>query len=253
MTVRTLLHLRWFAPGGFFFLFDKIMCLIIFFMYIIDLYELLTTSLDHKMKLSECSPSVLASIERAKGILVDKGADYFKEKRQSVMIKKQRSSLKGNLNLNFMEASKKFFTLKDLPQLVPLALLTPEQAKNLNYRKCKDMKYSLNKIEFNQQIVNFSVSNIKNPEHQKIFALRIEGFVLRIRYVVYQMLLVGLSANPFLVSIIIFLAEFTHLSVYFYYMMRYWYAKNLIVIASKFNVGFTICYFSFLALVLSLA
>ena len=123
----------------------------------------------------------------------------------------------------------------------------------MNYRQVKDLKHSLNKIEFNQQIVNFSVANIKNEELHKIFALRIEGFVLRTRYVVYQILLVALSANPFLVSSIIFVSEFTHLSVYFYYLMRYWYAKNLLIIASKFNVGLTICYFSFLAMILSIS
>ena len=250
MTTRTLLHLKWFSPGGAFYIFDKFMCLIIFFMYIGDLYELLITSLNHKQIVGECSPSILASIESAKAILASKGADYFKEKRQSVLLKKQRVSLSGNTLGNI---NKKIFTLNDLPQRVPASLLTPQQAKSLNYRKVKDLKYSLNKIEFNQQIVNFSVSNIKNPEHQKFFALRIEGFILRIRYVVYQLLLVALSGNPFLVSSLILLAEMIHLSVYFYYLMRYWYPKNLLVIVSKFNVGFTICYFSFLALILSVS
>ena len=79
-----------------------------------------------------------------------------------------------------------------------------------------------------------------------------EGFILRMRYVIYQFIMVSLSLTPSMVSVSILLLEMTHLSVYFYYSVRYRYPKNWILVASKFNVGLTIIYFSLLAFTLSL-
>ena len=81
LTSRTLLHMRWFAPGGVFYYFDKTMCLIIFFVYIWDLYELLVTSIDHTQTINDCSPSVLLAINKAKIVLAEKGSNYFKGSR----------------------------------------------------------------------------------------------------------------------------------------------------------------------------
>ena len=66
------------------------------------------------------------------------------------------------------------------------------------------------------------------------------------------MMIVSLALTPSLVSASILITEAVHLSIYFYYVVRYRYAKNWILIVSKFNVGLTIMYFSFLAFVLSL-
>ena len=97
----------------------------------------------------------------------------------------------------------------------------------------------------------FSSANINREKDRKFIALRLEGFVLRLRYVVYQILIVSLPQNPSLVSSLILIAELVHLSIYFYYAVRYQYAKNWILIISKFNVGFAIIYFSFLGLILA--
>ena len=98
----------------------------------------------------------------------------------------------------------------------------------------------------------FATSNIRRKEDLRFWVLRLEGFILRIRYVVYQAMLVALCQTPTLVSLIIFFTELTHLSVFFYYSVRYRYAKNWLLTISKFNVGLTIIYFSFLAFVLSI-
>ena len=139
-----------------------------------------------------------------------------------------------------------------LPFRVPLKYFTKDQAKGLGYTERQDVNYAVSKLHNNQQMYIFSTANIRREKDRRFLALRLEGFVLRIRYVVYQMILVSLSTTPSLVSLAILLTESLHVSVYFYYAVRYRYAKNWILIVSKFNVGFTIIYFSLLSLVLSL-
>ena len=109
----------------------------------------------------------------------------------------------------------------------------------------------VSKLDSNQQMFIFSTSNIRKEEDRRFWVLRLEGFILRIRYVLYQAILVALCQNPTLVSLIILTIELVHLSVFLYYSARYRYAKNWLLTISKFNVGLTIIYFSFLAFILS--
>ena len=98
----------------------------------------------------------------------------------------------------------------------------------------------------------FSTSNIKKESDRRFVALRLEGFVLRVRYMLYQAMIVAFSQTPSLVSASILVLESIHLSIYFYYCVRYRYPKNWILIVSKFNVGLTIIFFAFLAFTLSI-
>ena len=98
----------------------------------------------------------------------------------------------------------------------------------------------------------FSTSNIKEPKYRKFLAIRLEGFILRMRYVLYQIMIVSLSKNPTILSTSILTLEVTHVVVYIYYLGRYRYARNWMVMASKFNVGFTIIFFALLSFLLSI-
>ena len=141
--------------------------------------------------------------------------------------------------------------IEDLPKRVPLKYLTEKQASNLGYSKKQDIEYAASKLQNNQQMFVFSTSNIRREEDRKFLALRLEGFVLRMRYVVYQAMLVALCQTPIIVTLSIFILESCYLSVYLYYAIRYRYPKNWLLMASKLNVGLSIIYFSLLGLILS--
>ena len=100
---------------------------------------------------------------------------------------------------------------------------------------------------------NFSTSNIGYTYLSNIWGLRLEGFILRVRIVVYTTLIVSLTAFPLLCSLLIFGLESTHISLYLYYAFKYRYAKNWLLIISKVNVGISILTITLVAIFLSLS
>ena len=110
-----------------------------------------------------------------------------------------------------------------LPKQVPLQVLSMDQAAALGYEETQDIKYVLSKLEHNQQMYIFSTANIKREKDRRFLALRLEGFILRMRYVIYQMMIVSLAQTPSLVSASILITESIHVSIYFYYSVRYRY------------------------------
>ena len=110
-----------------------------------------------------------------------------------------------------------------LPTRVPLPALSRDEAAALGYKETQDIKYVVSKLEHNQQMYIFSTANIKKEKDRRFLALRLEGFVLRMRYVVYQMIIVSLAQTPSLVASSILITESIHVSVYFYYAVRYRY------------------------------
>ena len=96
-------------------------------------------------------------------------------------------------------------------------------------------------------MIAFSASNIAFVTHKDLLWLRIEGFLLRVRLVIYQLILVSMNQMPILSASLILVLELSHLGIYMYHSIRYRYAKNWLLIISKFNVGTSIsiiCIFS---------
>ena len=87
---------------------------------------------------------------------------------------------------------------------------------------------------------NYSTSNIGYDYLQNLLGLRLEGFLLRIRYVVYTILIVAQTFFPLACLLTILILELTHISITFYYAARYRYAKNWFLMISKINVGVSI-------------
>ena len=77
--------------------------------------------------------------------------------------------------------------IEKLPSKIPGHLLTKEEAEALDYKKTnKDQKQMFtNKIEINEAMVAFSASNIGYSEHRSLTGIRLEGLLLRLRYVIY--------------------------------------------------------------------
>ena len=91
-----------------------------------------------------------------------------------------------------LEENEKTLKWEALPKRVPIQYFTEEQAESLGYKKKEDLEYVISKLESNQQMFIFSTSNIKKDKDRKFLALRLEGFVLRIRYMLYQTMIVAL-------------------------------------------------------------
>ena len=86
----------------------------------------------------------------------------------------------------------------------------------------------------------FSTQNISRPELLNITSLRLEGLIIRLRYVVYTLLIVSLTNFPLACCIFILLLEVFYLAAYTSYTFEYNYVKNWLLFVSKMNVGLAI-------------
>ena len=128
----------------------------------------------------------------------------------------------------------------DLPIKFELDQLTPKEAKILNYRMVKDLKKTFGYLNTNESMFNFSTSNISSVYLCNLIGLRLEGFILRVRIIVYTTLIVSLTSFPLVCAITIFILEVLHVLSYLYYTIRYKYAKNWLFLISKINIGISI-------------
>ena len=111
----------------------------------------------------------------------------------------------------------------------------------------------MNKIEINEAMVAFSANNIGYIQHRYLIGLRIEGLVIRVRFVIYQILLVALNQSPIAVTLIILLLEAIHIGTYIYYSIWYRYAKNWLLVISKFNIGISVIIICSISLLISVS
>ena len=88
--------------------------------------------------------------------------------------------------------------------------------------------------------------------HKSILALRLEFFVLRLRYVLYQLIIVSLNQLPTHAALLILTMELSHLGTYIYYSIRYKYQKNWLFFMSKLNIGITIVVLCLLSILITL-
>ena len=102
------------------------------------------------------------------------------------------------------------------------------------------MKKTFGYIDTNEPMFNFSTSNIGYTSLSNVWVLRMEGFVLRVRLVIYTILIVTLTAFPMACTLSIWTLEILHISVYTFYAFKYRYAKNWFLMISKINVGLAI-------------
>ena len=130
--------------------------------------------------------------------------------------------------------------MASLPYSIPESWLSKTEAEILDYTLDPKVKRTLSYIDTNESMFNFSTSNIRYSSLQNLLGLRLEGFLLRLRFVVYTVLIVALTAFPLACLLTIFLLEFSHLIMTCYYTLRYKYAKNWFLLASKINVGIAV-------------
>ena len=141
-----------------------------------------------------------------------------------------------------------------LPARVPRTWFTNREAEIIKYEKKENnvQKFEAKKIGVNQAMVAFSKHNIKQIKNELLIGLRLEGFLLRFRYIVYQIIIVALNQSPLPAAFLILVFELLHLVAYAYYPMRYKYAKNWLLIVSKFNIGLSIVLICCIAIYITL-
>ena len=100
---------------------------------------------------------------------------------------------------------------------------------------------------------NFSTSNIGFNSLQNLLGLRLEGFLLRIRYAVYTILITCLTSFPLACCLSILLLELAHILLYIYYVARYRYAKNWFLFVSKGNVSIALLTISSIGIYLNIS
>lgn len=132
--------------------------------------------------------------------------------------------------------------------VIPFTELDPETAKSKGYILKTDEKASLDLLKKNESMVKFSTQNINRPDLMNVLGLRLEGLLIRLRYVIYSVLIVSMVNFPLACSFLILIFETLYLLTYTSYTLRYNYAKNWLVIASKFNVGVIIIGIALVAL-----
>ena len=137
--------------------------------------------------------------------------------------------------------------------MIPGHWLNPIEAEAMNYKLVDNFESNLNKITVSEAMINFSASNIGFIEHKHLIGLRIEGFLLRVRYVIYQIILVSFNQSPIAAALFILLLELAHILTYLYYSIRYRYANNWLLVASKFNIGIGIMIICLISLYISLS
>ena len=102
-------------------------------------------------------------------------------------------------------------------------------------------------------MVAFSATNIGYREYWGLLGPRVEGVVLRVRLVIYQILLVSLNQSPIGAAFSIFTIELIHIVIYSYYSIRYRYARDWLLLISKINIGVSLMIISLIAIINSLS
>ena len=84
--------------------------------------------------------------------------------------------------------------VKDLPKMIPLSWLSPEEAQILGYKKSINHQNAIDRIRFSEPLISFTIANTRkdNPEYLQCTSIRMENPLLRLRIVIYNILIVSL-------------------------------------------------------------
>ena len=139
-----------------------------------------------------------------------------------------------------------------MPYCIPEDWVTKKEAKTLEYKYQPNLAKTFSYIDTSESMFNYSTSNINYNRLENLLGLRLEGFLIRVRIVIYTIFLVSLTAFPLACLLSILILELSHIFFTCYYAIRYRYAKNWFLLVSKFNIGISIIIVCSIALYISL-
>ena len=224
-------------------IFEKLVGLFCFFFVVIDFIDLFfcTTILPPPSMTEYESKKEPKRLEEAKKKL-QKIASEFKKNESNLNI------LQDNTNTTTIEESH-----KDLPPMVPLAWLSPQEAQFLGYKKSINHENAINRIRFNEPLINFTISTTRKdkPSYFSSLVIRVENPLIRFKIAFYNVLLVSLSHMPIFVALIILTLESSFILYTMYTVCRYRYLENWFTIASRINTSVVILALNFVAIIIA--
>ena len=147
------------------------------------------------------------------------------------------------------EASQIDYKFDGYPTMIPKSWFTPEEAKTLGYSEGINYENAISKIEWNQPFIAFSISNVKKTKYdfQNFLSIRLDAPFMRLRMILYNVILASCSTIPVLAASLCFFVEFSYFIFVIYTVCRYWYQKNWLVILSRINVSISIVLINLIA------
>ena len=135
------------------------------------------------------------------------------------------------------------------PTMIPKMWLTEEEAAALGYSPEINYDNAISKIEWNQPLIAFSISNVKKDkyDYHNILSIRLDGPLMRIRMIYYNLVLASCSTFPLLTSLVCLFTEIAYLTFVLVTVCKYRYQKNWFVILSRVNVSLAIVVINLLA------
>ena len=138
--------------------------------------------------------------------------------------------------------------------MIPYTWIKMQEAEVIGYVQEINFEHAISKIEWNQPYIAFSISNVKKSKYdfQNYLTIRLDGPLVRLKLVLYNVILVSCSTIPILAAILILSAEFLNLIFVVFAIIYYRYHKNWLLIISRVNVSIGIIFINLTAFYLSL-
>ena len=134
------------------------------------------------------------------------------------------------------------YKFDNYPTMIPKMWLTDKEASTLGYSPEINYDNAISKIEWNQPLIAFSISNVKKDkyDYHNILSIRLDGPLMRIRMIYYNLVLASCSTFPLFTSGVCLLTEVSYIIFVLVTVCRYRHQKNWFVILSRVNVSLAI-------------
>ena len=150
--------------------------------------------------------------------------------------KNQKKQKNGNDENENLEKENEY------PPMIPKSWFTKDEAETLGYVESINYENAISKIEWNQPFIVFSIGNVKKSKYdlQNYLSIRLDTPLMRLRLMVYNVILVSCSTFPLLTSLLCFIIELLYIVFVIYSICRFRYQKNWLIIISRFNISIAI-------------
>ena len=196
LNARSILHMKYF-PDTIWLFMDKIINILYFFFYWWDILELLESALKSGIDIiSSEKKEIAARVDDFSAVRIVKkylktSIKSEKTTKNKIMDKKSYNSKSGLPDLppssdNLDDTTKvPKELLEKLPASIPGRWMNPKEASKLGYERVEDSQKTADRVKYNESMVAFSAHNTGLSKHKYFIALRIEGFLLRTRLIIY--------------------------------------------------------------------
>lgn len=225
---------------------DKLINYIAFFLYWVDIIELIKGCFDkeiyksmaeafqknNKVKISKNME--LEEVENIKGKNKKNIQEIFWN--YSLLQSKLNSQKSINLNKNIKILDQ---NLQELPVEIPGKLLNKKDAKKLGYVEIVNCENAIAHLKQKVEIGNFIYANLKLKDSiYSLTSAKLNSVMSRIRIIFYQVIIVSMIRLPILVCMSIMSLEVVFLYFYVWVGFRHQYPREWLIYISTLNTSF---------------